>query len=256
MAAAEAYKIPIENWGKLQEDIERLNKKADKLGCERIRLTVVRTVDLPEDDDLHSGHGAGNSRYHRFYEVTVEGKAPSLNGWRLAAVLQHLTDDQGQAQTLVRSVPGEVIPETYQAAPNWCDHCKADRYRTDTFVVIGENGVTKQVGRQCLRDFLGHSDPSRIASWAETLAGVRDLMEEYTHPSGDRRTRLAGLEFYLTFVVKAIREYGWLSRSTLRKASGEDTRKRIATADRAQWAMHSYTKKKTPTKPPGNMRPG
>lgn len=236
------YKIPVENWSGLEVDIEKLNRRADKLGCERIVLTVIQTVDEPVMTETFPREPTGE--YRRYHIVTVKGKAPSLNGWVLAGTLQHITDDENKEQTILRAAPNETIPEQYRNAKSeWCDHCRTQRYRIDTFVVRKEEtGEFQQVGRQCLKDFLGYNaNPDALANWAQVIAGIDGMMEaaEERIGGGGGRARFLGLEYYLSYVAKAIREKGWMSRSKAREADYDAGGVRPeATADRASGYMY------------------
>lgn len=234
------YKIPVENWYELTMKIEKLNKRAAKLGCDPIVVSILRT----EDVEIFKGeHGAGRptGEFRRYNIATVEGKAPVLNGWKFIATLQHVTvteESDTKKMTLVRTVPGETVPKEYQAAENWCDQCKTDRYRTDTFIVRHENGEVKQVGRQCLKDFLGHKDPEKLADWATYLASLGSMMEEAEEDRGyGGGRRLIGLQAYLNFVAEAIQQKGWVSRKKVNEIRSKDGGVAEATADLAQFWM-------------------
>ena len=243
MAEQKEYKIPAENWTGLQADIEKLNRRADKLGCERIVLTVLRTVDEPSEweDVWENGRSVAKPvAFVRIKVVTVQGKAPVLNGWAFVGTLQHIVDDDKKEQTILRAAPNETIPDKYRTATSeWCDHCQTRRYRIDTFVVRKEEtGEYKQVGRQCLKDFLGYNaNPDQLANWAQTIASIDGMMEaaeERGGGHGGHGARFLGLEYYLSYVAKAIRERGWVSRSKAREDAAS-----IATADLASAFMET-----------------
>ncbi len=120
------------------ERMEILNKRCRKLGLSPVNIVFGEKVD----------------RDHIEFEIT--GEMPVLKGWRLLAVLNHADADE----IIVNVVPGEELPEKYRESYT-CEHCNTNRYRKDTFVVQHENGEYKQVGRQCLADFIGDTDPHR-----------------------------------------------------------------------------------------------
>src|SRR3972149_3916096 len=70
---------------------------------------------------------------------------------------------------ILRNVPGETLPESWRRADQKCDHCGLIRKRNETFVVRHEDGTLKQIGRQCIADFLGHKGPEGMLAAAEYL---------------------------------------------------------------------------------------
>src|ERR1700691_1883636 len=98
-----------------------------------------------------------------YYETKVEfqvtGTAPKLAGWPFLATLTWEGD-----VLVTRCLPGyEGRVHAEKITPHFCDHCKVDRYRNDTYLVEDESGTQLQVGSSCVKDFLGHSfQPSWI----------------------------------------------------------------------------------------------
>jgi hypothetical protein len=82
-------------------------------------------------------------------------------------------------------------------------------------------GTTRQVGRQCLRDFLGHPKPEMYAEWAEELGLLDDLIRSIAsevEPGLLRNTLLFRTERFLAVVNAAIRVFGWVSGKAAREA--------------------------------------
>jgi hypothetical protein len=83
------------------------------------------------------------------------------------------------------------------------------------------DGEIKQVGRQCVADFLGHGDPRRFiktyewfeeaSGWGMGYAGLRDEREAYS------------LEIYLAMTGAVIRKYGWVSGAKSRETMESST---------------------------------
>jgi hypothetical protein len=190
-------KIRDENISQLEEKINGLNRKADKLGCAHMFLEIG---DVERDECDYP--------YIKLYrKVTIYGETPKLNGWRLLATLQH---DNNLEANIVRNVPGETMSPEYRNRKGVCDHCGHNRYRKDTFVVQHDDGTTKQVGRQCVADFLGHSPEKflHVANWVDILGKleemgsiVNDTLENYS------------LDAFLAITKATIRDNGWVGVS-------------------------------------------
>jgi hypothetical protein len=155
--------------------------------------------------------------------LTLPCDSPKYNGWVFVAALQHL-----DGENVVRSLPGETVPETYRTRGPECDHCRMSRRRNDTFVLRHEGGRHIQVGSTCIGDFLGSDEAGKIAGAASLLAEARGLAEGGCEGFGSGSRGDRTLAEYLPFVAWAIREKGWTSRTTVRE-KGEG----LATADLA-----------------------
>lgn len=210
------YSIPAANIGRLREEIEKMNRRARKLGKPVIELSEIGYED-------HKNKETGEIK--RTYQVQVAGELPGISGWRLVAVLNH----DAAKENVVKVLPGETLPESYRTADAWCDHCKTNRYRTDTFVLGNEISELKQVGRNCLADFLREGDAENIATYWERYIHVLDMCEEAEDYGwrGCRGSAMYDLDEFLRATLICTRAFGWCSAA---KAKDEGL---CATADDA-----------------------
>lgn len=203
------FKIPAANVASLVAKIEKLNKRAAKLGCPAIRCEVGETFEV-EEEIVHELLGpTGVKKIRRYAWAEVEGPAPKLNGYTFVATLEHT-----EAGNIVRTVPTETIPTEFQIRPQFCDHCKQNRFRRDTYVVRHEDGAHQQVGSGCLRDFLGHKSPEAIARWSTYLATLRGELEDEFGGYPDHAPDLFDTDYVFTAAAAAIRQHGWVSRKS------------------------------------------
>jgi hypothetical protein len=217
------YEIPLHRFDHLADTIVKLNRRAIKLGCAPITITKGREF----IKDVTTLNGPETHKV-RFCKAALQGDAPVLNGWKLIGTIQHLEE----VGAILRAVPGEVIPEQYRGAEPGCDHCRANRRRLDTFIVRHQDGTVKQVGRDCLADFLGHDNPHDLARYAElvALAGEACCAEEKDR--GGSSTWLFDVVEFLAYCAVAIRQNGWTSRKDAAEVLG-----RTSTADQASALM-------------------
>lgn len=215
------YTIPAINLGYLKHRIEQLNKRAAKLGLPIIEMKVLGTI-------MKEVGEAGVPR--RFFEISMDGVAPKLPGWTFLGTLEHT--DHGN---ILRSVPGSEIPESYRNAPRKCDHCQKVRNRKDTYVVRNEDGSVKQVGHQCIADYLGNVDPQMLARMASF---VRELDEIGKDDEG-LGLSLRGSQVTdmlldaLATTYEVIKLEGWTSRSAAKLTDST-----VATADHVWNHLH------------------
>ena len=229
----EVFRVPGENLGELKSRMARLQKRAAKLNVGSVGFEEVGTEEWREGENINSGSTTyykpgevmdvrvtvPTGRVRIVHLIRVFGEAPKLAGWEFVAVVQHLRNDSGEAiGNILRIVPGceKKVPEKYRNAETWCDHCKTSRRRIDTFVVMNEAGETKQVGRNCLVDFLGHASPEAYARMAEYLLDASELgrMAEGDGFGGGRGELMADLNEVLVKTSAVIRLHGWVSRKT------------------------------------------
>lgn len=239
METKTTYRIPDQNLWKLNHNLGKLNKRAAKLGLTPIVLTEVGTeqVEIMEKaiDWAITGGMEPTGRFRVVHIMSFTGVTPKLAGWSLQATIEQARDEEGKLiGNMVRTVPGvEGLPAQYREAAPWCDHCKTNRRRLETFIVKNENGTFKQIGRNCLVDFLGGADPAALMEGAEFLFDAADLLSEaedegFGGGSGYVREYVS-LRTVLEVTGLMMRHFGWTSR----KAESENEGL-VATARRVQ----------------------
>jgi hypothetical protein len=229
------YEIPAENFGKLQKKIKTLANKADKLGLPAPELEIVGEQMVPIFEVDSHGTNFDTGRKRKVHSVKVSGQSPIIEGWLLIAVIDHFSSGQ-RGVNMIRRYPQDEeveIPDEYRTVSQRCDHCQTVRNRKDTFLLSEvETGEYKLVGRQCLKDFLGHLSPEALANYARFIL---DLMGAATEENwgGDYQAWYINLDELLTTTAAVMRLYGWLGRTRAR----EQMRAGDATADLALYSM-------------------
>jgi hypothetical protein len=216
------FRIPEANLWKLNKAFEKLNKRAAKLGVPAIKLTTVATeeVEIMEKaiDWAITGAMEPTGRFRIVHVMKFEGATPKLAGWTLRATIEQIFgEDDKYVGNLLRVVPGfEGLPTSYQKCEPWCDHCQTHRRRNETFIVQHDDGTYKQIGRNCLVDFLGGADPRAILEGSEFLFDASALMSEAEDPgySGGYgyASEFVRLQTVLEVTSMMIRNDGWVSR--------------------------------------------
>jgi len=234
----ETYMVYASNVGPLTRQLARLQRKAVKLGVGEITVEVSDPYAVTFPPKLDEITLAENDfKFSAMCDVTISGETPQVEGYAFAGTIQHL----GDAGVVLRNVPDETIPPKFRDAPVSCDHCKLNRKRIDTFVVRHvDTGKHRQIGRNCLGDYLGGRNPHAYADHAEAimnaflLVGATDMTEE-DGQERQRETAGCAIEGYLTTVATFGRVYGFLTKGAAR---GFD-RVQEATANRT-WGYLMY----------------
>ena len=213
--------VPVSNLNWFQDQLDKLNLRGVKLGLADKTLEMEIT---DERKQMQIGEGPitfesapnPSAIFATFAKVLIVGEAPRLKGWSFVARIEHVG-----TVNLVHTYPGAVgIPQAYwTAAPN-CDHCKHNRLRKDTFIVVNEAGEFKQVGSSCIKDFLGHDLPSGFIAWISALANdPDDWMDKMPRPEPEY-----DLVSVIGKTLAVIRECGWRSSSKTYDEGGVATK--------------------------------
>ncbi len=220
------WRIPSFRVEELKRRVDVLNRRVVRTGGAGLTLEVTG----------ESVSGAGES-LERWSDVVVTGDVPMIAGWRFVARVEH-----HEAGNIVSCAPGSLVelPNSHRLAEASCSHCSARRNRKDTFVLY-KDGDVRQVGRNCLADFLRSGDPEVALRVWSLLASVRSLLNEAAERGyGPSDPRGFSTVYFLACTVAAIREAGWVS-----KASSMETG-RTPTAQTASMIATQKLKGRTP----------
>lgn len=207
------FEVPAYNLDYLKDQITKLNKTAAKLKCAPIELHVgepyAKEIKKPES---HRQDGTiAPKEYRTMHKVTLTGEAPKLSGWSFIAKREPL---EGTAFVMTKTAPGQKLPKKYANDHDLtCDHCKKKARRNATFVVR-KSGKTMEVGRSCLRDFLGHADPEKYANWASMLTSLDELLgdsERDDYGGGGRYTPEFSMEEVIAATIHQVKTKGFVS---------------------------------------------
>jgi hypothetical protein len=220
------YPIPLTHWDEFCARMEKLNRRAAKLGCEPVTVTVIGTRKV-ERRHYWKVDGVERSRGYMVDArvVTLAGSAPKLEGHQFIAKVEPLSDGKS---VLFHTVPGcdvKVDERIRTLGSSVCEHCNKIRRRAETFVVREiETGEQKQVGRNCLADFTGINTPEKIAGmtkWLYDFSGMAAEIDGYWGgPGGFFESTIDTMEV-LALTSAAITLWGWVPKS--QEMSGEGT---------------------------------
>ncbi len=211
---SQIFNIRSERLSWFTDKMAKLGRRALKMGLVAPSFSRGEEFSVEKMDVL-----TGAKHWLRYIPVTITGSAPKFAGWTIVATIATLEG----GEVLLRSISEKPLPLRFRdaASAKDCDHCKASRKRSETFVVASEAGEYRQVGRQCIADFLGHKSPETLAAMAGFVSEAFALGEGGGSSDADGAL---SLDYYLGYVAAAMNAFGWLSRTKAREqADGRPT---------------------------------
>jgi hypothetical protein len=182
--------------------LEKLNRRAAKLKMPPVTMSALGQKVVKEVSP-------DGRRYDvAMTEIELVGAAPKIKGWTFVARIVH-----GEGGNMIMGAPGNEVPSKYRTAPPSCDHCRSARKRKDTFVVRSDAGEYKQVGTNCLRDFLGTEDPAAYVLYFSELKRLTDDLERDSDGGGrGRGSKEVETVDFLATTLAVIRKFGFVSK--------------------------------------------
>jgi hypothetical protein len=226
------YRVPQQNLDQLQARIAKLAKRCTRIG---VAAPVLTVGDFTERTIMERGGiELAVPIILRTYAVTLDApERPKIDGYEFIGTISPVIDDTGKViGNILRMVPGNEAPAEYRDAKNYCDHCKTERRRSETFLIKSDAGV-RQIGRNCVAGYLGLANPHTMAMLAELLIHAGDICgmaedEDGFGVGGSRAHERYPLDDILTVAASAIRLYGWLSNKSGREFMKASTSHRVS----------------------------
>lgn len=223
------FHIPEQNLHGLKAKLQKLAKKAEKTG---LPLPELR-YGISLNERINGSNGPLIIKYRK---VILNWEPVANCGWHVVGKLMHLPEGN-----LVRSFGYDELPMHYRNASPDCDHCQVKRKRLSTYIIQDETGSFKQVGDDCLTEYL-RIDSRNIINAVKVLSSILDTVQaSEALPAIGRTPDMWPLEVYLSHVADCIKEFGWISRKQAR-IDGI-----IATADKAFERLSLTDKYNPPT---------
>jgi hypothetical protein len=217
------FRVPNWRMDAVKDFLAKINRRATKNNLSPIELIMG----LEETEVIKDPQGI--ELVNKYQHFALSTPSVKINGYSFVASIEH--DATGN---MIRKAPAfyerELDASYWKTAPN-CEHCKIKRYRKDTFLLEREaDKKIIQVGRQCLKDFLGHDAEAGIAGFEY----LRDAIDEFSEYEGGGFSGNGGtasgyeLKSYLTWVAMSIRIDGWVSGAVAYERGTQSTAGNVA----------------------------
>jgi hypothetical protein len=214
------FRVPVDHLDLLEAKIKKANKLAAKLGTKPAVINYIERkfekikLNSPDRNDQNVFDALRGEKFREYQYLTVTGEVPILaGGWSFAGKIE-----PHEAGNILKSAPGHKIPARFNNTdPCHCEHCNKSRQRKETFIVKKGRKYT-QVGRQCLKDFMGHDHPEKFAAQAEWIYDIEKELRDYENDNwgSGRYVPHFGTEDILAAAHSAIVRDGFIPKSAER----------------------------------------
>jgi len=193
----------VPTWFLSAEELAATRLKIFKLQRRAERKGFTGAIDVAAVPATRSSTSPGGLpvTVHGF-DVAIIGEPPRYQGWRFVAAV-----DAVEGGTILRYPLGSTaeVPND-QIRAGECDHCHTTRARRSTVLVAhDDNGQLLQVGRSCLKDFLGHNTLPVFLT-TDDIANTLGGSLSGTPAAWD-------VHSVLTYAAAAVEAFGWTPSS-------------------------------------------
>lgn len=245
----DVVRIDAHQLTELRKRVDAVNKKIARLGVGRpLTIEVVGRGQSKREETFDAGPRAGVAlRPTKFaipyVDVRIDGVAPVVSGWIYAASLEHHGPGKATVRLQDERLLDHVSLDDLTRAEPHCDHCRLDRRRKDTFMLLRQDGSeAMQVGCTCLADFLGSAQATDAVKYWNLYVDIIDTLreegDEFSEGRGGGDAHVA--EFSLSALLETL--YCILTEPDQRFVSTAEERDRggLATWRRALDRMSSW----------------
>ena len=187
------YKINIKNMGEFEVLVEKLNKRAVKCGVNDITYEVKKEYFENKDGIVN-----------KFNDVVVKYEDIKIDGYKVIATICH-TYGNGNIVRLAPNV--DDVDKKYYSIDGLCEHCHTNRRRKETVLLQDEDGNIIQVGKTCLKDFLGHNVNDKLRYLDKIDIFEHEVIGMDCYISG---IRYISVEKILQLSNALIKKYGYI----------------------------------------------
>lgn len=162
------YRCLESKWAALEKRVKSMERKLNKYGMTLHFKEVKRELtELPVIDYVNYDYAKNvGTQIVELVYYDFEMPMLKLGEYEVVAVLEHHKTDG----VLIFGTRDEGIPREYYEAKPVCDHCNTSRYRKHTVVLKNEKGQYKQVGKTCLKEYLGITDTQVLSLYQDIYA--------------------------------------------------------------------------------------
>lgn len=176
----------------LDKKLQFINNKAKKINVPEVSYQITGTEII---DDV------------KYVNIETDIEPVKIEGFKVVAVIEHAYTTTNIVHTLNEEV---VLPQDIQTREGFCEHCNTSRRRKNTVLLQNvETGEFVQVGKSCLKDYLGH-DLNKALNIYEAVEDVEEFLSDcFSH--GEGWTNYYNVKDVLNIATEYIARFGYVS---------------------------------------------
>lgn len=176
----------------LDKKLQYINNKAKKINVPEVNYTIT---------------GSEIVDHVKYVTIETDIETVKIEGYNVVAIIDHAYGETN----IVHKIQDEVeLPSDIQTRKGFCEHCNTSRGRKKT--VLLQNIETQefvQVGKSCLKDYLGH-DLNKALSVYEAVEDVEEFLSDcFSH--GEGWTMYYAVKDVLNIANEYISRFGYVS---------------------------------------------
>lgn len=191
--------------------LEKLKKKSMKYGSNLIDYQVGEPKEVTRH--IEAGEYMNKTLVEiktKAYPFLITGEAPKVGDHELVGRITFERIEEQPEKIYLDAVPNKIFEKRFRTTDKSCEHCGKVRKRNNMYVVEMD-GKQLQVGKSCLRDYLGADNPTTLIRKFNFLKSAIDQFEGFGNsnkvPEGH------SLEEAVTMSCCVIRNFGFMSSS-------------------------------------------
>lgn len=205
------YNISNELKYLFEEKVNKLFKKFQKYG--KCSYSFSEPYIDEDKNSLFYGKKMVNIDVDASYQIV---------GYEFVASLEWL-DDVGE--NLIKKISDDVfVPPLYKTRTA-CDHCKTNRRRKYTVILKKDNEYI-QVGKSCVRDYLG-VDLSNYTAYLSFFTDLEDFIEYHNQSKKSMGKDYFNVEDVLCQAIEETHRHGYISKKQAIENSVDGTASRV-----------------------------
>lgn len=191
------FTINVLNKERILEKLEKFNKVAKRLNKKEIEYTF--TNNRIEKDNINEIIEIEDLTVTVYEELKI-------NDYEIIASINHTYLDKNFVKAY-KELNKEYISEL-ESVNSYCEHCNSNRKRNMTYIVENiKTGERKQIGKTCLKDYIGH-DVIKSITFYDTLD---EIITEIGNIKTEKHDIFFKINDLLNLVDEEIRENGYHS---------------------------------------------
>lgn len=195
-----------------EEKVNKLANKFNKYG----NCTYVFSEPFIDENKNSPSFGK------KMIEVDVEA-AYKIEGYTFVASLEWIDSAQ---ENLIKKISDDVfVPAVYKTRTE-CDHCKTNRYRKYSILLKDIHDNYIQVGKSCVRDYLG-VDLSNYAAYLSFFSDLEDFIASHNQDKLARSKDYFNVEEVLCQAIEETQRHGYISKKQAIENNVDGTASRV-----------------------------